>query len=84
MPGRDGTGPLGQGPMMGRGMRMARRRGMGGCFGLAGGRGQGGFRRSAVLETADEKTLLRRRLAVLEQTQSEIKRRLNEIEICEE
>lgn len=63
---------------------MAWGRGGGTGLGMANRRGQGGFRRTAVPNNVDEKTLLRRRLAILEQSHSETAQRLSEIEGGEE
>ena len=86
MPGMDGTGPLGQGPLTGRGLGPCGagfRRG----FGRGMGRGLGrGFRRFAlagqpqvVLTEGDEKKILEEELKELELDRKEIEKRLKEL-----
>lgn len=90
MPGFDRTGPLGQGPMTGRGMG---RCGKGGGFGRGRGLGRGGGRRGGGFSRGfaggfawghgaqaptggDEKAWLQDRLRDLEQESRELRERL--------
>jgi hypothetical protein len=86
MPGMDGTGPLGQGPLTGRGLGPCGagfRRG----FGRGMGRGLGMGRRFAlagqpqqvVFSEADEKKILEQELKELELDKKEIEKRLKEL-----
>ncbi|MBW2970111.1 DUF5320 domain-containing protein [Candidatus Woesearchaeota archaeon] len=82
MPGFDGTGPRGMGPMTGRGMGpCARGSGMG--FGRGFGRGMGFGRRMnsqpVVLTEAEEKKILEAQLKEIEAEKAEIQKRLAEL-----
>jgi hypothetical protein len=74
MPGMDGTGPLGQGSMTGRGL------GPCGCGMRRGfGRGYGrsfGFRRQVTLTKEDEKEILEAELKEIDLEKQEIENRL--------
>jgi len=82
MPGQDRTGPLGQGPMTGRGLGpcgrgLARGRG----FGRGMGRGLG-FRRQTFQPTitkTEEKEILEDELKLMEEEKKEIEARLKEL-----
>ena len=79
MPGQDGTGPLGEGPMTGRGLGpcgrgLARGRGFGRGRGLGLGRGFGfGLREPVDLSKEEQKK-------ILEAHKKEIEKRLKELE----
>jgi len=77
MPRQDGTGPLGQGAVTGRGLGpcgSGMRRGFGrGC-----GRGFG-FRRPITLTKEEEKKILEAELKEVDLEKQEIEKRLNEI-----
>lgn len=83
MPGQDGTGPLGQGPLTGRGLGpcgrgLAIRR----DFGRGFGRGLGfrrGFGNIPVITEAEEKQELEAELKEIEAEKAEIEKRLKEI-----
>jgi len=86
MPGQDGTGPLGQGPLTGRGLGpcgrgLGFRRG----FGRGAGRGLGfrarafGFREVPVITEAEEKQELEAELKEIEAEKLEIQKRLKEL-----
>lgn len=92
MPGRDGRGPLGQGPMTGRGLGNCNP----GYSGLGGyGRGRGffgrGFRKfgnwfgfgvnnAPVLSAQEESTLLKEDARAIEEELKRIQQRLSELE----
>ena len=90
MPGMDRTGPLGQGPLTGRGLGPCGagagfRRGFGRGMGRGFGRGFG-FRRVAVipeqtmeLTQTDEKKILKQELKEIELEKQEIEKRLKEL-----
>ena len=85
MPGMDRTGPLGQGPLTGRGLGSCRARaGFRGGFGRGMGKGFG-FRRFAMapqtmeLTQADEKKILQEELKEIELERKEIEKRLKEL-----
>ena len=86
MPGQDGTGPLGQGPMTGRGLGrcgngIQRRSGRGFGQGFGNGFGRGfGFRRQVSLTKDEEKKILESELKELDLDKQEIEKRLKEIE----
>ena len=71
MPQRDQTGPMGQGPMTGRGMGICRR-----GFGFR--QGVGRFQPVQFSE-ADEKKVLEAELKEIETEKSEIQKRLKEL-----
>ena len=81
MPGQDKTGPLGQGPMTGRGLGLCGQ-------GLARGRGRGfrrgfglrqAFMQPQVITETQEKELLKQELEAIKSEQVEIESRLKEI-----
>ena len=77
MPGQDGTGPLGLGPLTGRGLGpcgCGMRRG----FGRGYGRGFG-FRRQVTLTKGEEKKILEAELKELNLDKQEIEKRLKEM-----
>jgi len=77
MPGQDGTGPLGLGPLTGRGLGpcgCGMRRG----FGRGYGRGFG-FRRQVTLTKGEEKKILEAELKEIDLEKQEIEKRLKEI-----
>jgi len=85
MPGMDGTGPLGQGPLTGRGLGPC---GAGAGFRRGFGRGMGrglGVRRFALvpqqmeLTQANEKKILQEELKEIELEKKEIEKRLKEL-----
>jgi hypothetical protein len=76
MPGQDGTGPMGLGPLTGRGMGPCgggMRRGFGRRF----GRGTG-FKPRVALTKDDEKKILEAELREIEAEKQEIEKRLKE------
>ena len=78
MPGQDGTGPLGQGPLTGRGLGpcgCGMRRG----FGRGYGRGFG-FRRQVALTKEEEKKILEAELKEIDLEKQEIEKRLKEMQ----
>ncbi len=73
MPGFDGTGPMGQGPMTGMGMGPCGR-------GLRRGfRGGPGYGRLAPLSKDEEKTILAAQLKELDAERQEIAKKLQEL-----
>jgi len=77
VPGMDGTGPLGQGPLTGRGFGpcgCGMRRG----FGKGYGRGFG-FRRQVTLTKEEEKKILEAELKEIDLEKQEIEKRLKEM-----
>ena len=73
MPGQDRTGPMGQGPLTGRGLGpcgMGFRRGCGRGF---------GFRRINPITPKEEKEILKQELKEIELEKQEIETRLKEI-----
>lgn len=77
MPGQDGTGPLGQGAMTGRGLGpcgCGMRRGFGRGFGR-----EFGFRRQVTLTKDEEKKILEAELKELDLDKQEIEKRLKEM-----
>ncbi len=77
MPRQDGTGPLGQGAMTGRGLGPC---GGGMRRGFGRGRGRGfGFRRPITLTKEEEKKILEAELKEVDLEKQEIEKRLNEI-----
>lgn len=78
MPGQDRTGPLGQGPLTGRGFGPCGygRRGFG--YGRGFGRGYG-FRRPISLTKEEEKEILESELEEINLEKQEIEKRLKEI-----
>jgi hypothetical protein len=82
MPGQDRTGPLGQGPLTGRGLGPCGR-GMRRGFGQGFGRGRGfGWTYPAELATltkAEEKKILEAELKEIEAEKQEILKRLKEL-----
>lgn len=81
MPNRDGTGPLGQGPLTGRGLGpcgRGLRRGFGRGFGRGlGWRCWGTF--PVTLSKEDEKKILEAELEEIEAEKQEIEKRLKEL-----
>jgi len=78
MPGQDGTGPLGRGPLTGRGLGpcgCGMRRG----FGRGYGRGFG-FRRQVTLTKEEEKKILEAELKEIDLEKQEIDKRLKEMQ----
>jgi hypothetical protein len=81
MPGQDGTGPAGQGPMTGKGLGpcgAGMRRGFNRGFGRGLGRGFG-FRRAVALTETEEKKILEAELKEIEAEKQEIAKRLKEL-----
>jgi len=77
MPGQDGTGPLGYGPLTGRGWGPCgggMRRGFGRGF----GRGLG-FRRQLTLTKDEEKKILEAEIKEIELEKQEMQKRLKEL-----
>lgn len=71
MPGKDGTGPLGQGPMSGRGMGL-------GCRGSGRASGRGFYRLDyGSLDEGTERSLMERRKGFLETQLDLINKRLS-------
>jgi len=85
MPGQDRTGPMGQGPLTGRGFGpcgYGMRRGFGRGFGFGRGMGFGrGFcyAAPAALTEAEEKKILEAELNEIEAEKQEIAKRLKEL-----
>ncbi len=86
MPGRNGQGPLGQGPMTGRGQGpccgyAARGAGYGQAMGRRAGRGCYGFgyNRPVTLTADDQKNILMDRKAFLEQELEDLQKSINEL-----
>lgn len=85
MPGFDGTGPNGNGPLTGRGMGRCEgaassqrpRRGMG--QGVGRGRGRCRWTTPLDIPAEDQKTILERELETLKQEQEAIEKKLNEM-----
>ncbi len=90
MPAMNGTGPMGQGALTGRGMgacagnmRSTGGRGMGGASGMRGGRGFGcgrGFGWDPTVATQVDKAVLKAHAASLEARLDAVKRAMNEQE----
>ena len=87
MPGQDRTGPLGQGPLTGRGLGPCGR-GMGRGLGIGRGRGFGWRARTmqimpiqqpAVITEKQEKEFLEQELTVLKEEMKDIEERIKEI-----
>ena len=87
MPGQDRTGPLGQGPLTGRGLGPCGR-GMGRGLGMGRGRGFGWRARTmqimpiqqpAVITEKQEKEFLEQELTVLKDEMKDIEERIKEI-----
>jgi hypothetical protein len=77
MPGQDGTGPLGQGPLTGRGLGPC---GCGMRRGFSRGYGRGfGFRRQVALTKEEEKKILEAELKEIETEKQTIEKRLKEM-----
>ncbi len=81
MPGQDGTGPAGQGPLTGRGlgpcgcgMRRGFRRGFGSGLGR-----RFGFKNQVILTQTEEKKILESELKELDSEKQEIEKRLKEL-----
>ena len=77
MPAQDGTGPLGQGPMTGRGLGPC-------CYwmprGFSRGFGRGfGFRKQVILTKDEEKKILEAELKEIELEKQEIEKRIKEL-----
>ncbi|MEM3370933.1 MAG: DUF5320 domain-containing protein [Candidatus Woesearchaeota archaeon] len=78
MPGQDGTGPLGLGPLTGRGL--------GPCsYGMRRGFSRGyrrgvGFRRQVTLTKEEEKKILEAELKEIDLEKQEIEKKLKEME----
>ncbi len=83
MPNRDETGPIGQGPLTGRGLGpcgRGMRRGFGRCLGRGFGRGFGfRYAEPVVLNEKEEKQILEAELKEIELEKQEIEKRLKEI-----
>ncbi len=83
MPYRDGTGPLGEGPLTGRGFGLCgRTRRFSRGFGFRQGFGRGfGFRTTSIAEPTkeEEKAYLEAELKAAEEELKEIKKRLQEL-----
>ena len=80
MPYKDGTGPMGQGPMTGRGMGPC---GRGAGFGRGRGFGRGMGYRCAypiTLSKEEQKKILEAELEDIETEKKEIQKRLEELE----
>jgi hypothetical protein len=82
MPGQNGAGPMGLGPMTGRGMgpcgqgnRNARGYRRGGGFGQGQGQGQG----MVDLSSNDQKTILKEELKQLKAEKEVIEKKLNDL-----
>jgi hypothetical protein len=78
MPAQDRTGPLGQGPLTGRGLGpcgQGLRRGLGRGFGFRRGLGA----RGTTLTEKEEKQLLQEELKEIETDKAEIEKRLKEL-----
>ena len=73
MPGQDRTGPMGQGPLTGRGLGPC-----GGGFRCGVGRGfkRMQFMQPRVITESEEKEMLNRELKVIEEEKKEIEQRL--------
>jgi len=87
MPGQDRTGPLGQGPLTGRGLGPCGR-GMGRGLGMGRGRGFGWRARTmqimpiqqpAVITEKQEKEFLEQELTVLKEEMKDIEERIKEL-----
>ena len=65
MPGRDGTGPTGTGPMTGRGLGLSCRRGLGSGFGRAFAVNQSSTKTQKEL-LQEQKNILQNRLETIE------------------
>ena len=78
MPGQDKTGPLGQGPMTGRGLGQGLARGRGRGFRRGFGLRQA-FMQPQVITETQEKELLKQELEAIKSEQVEIESRLKEI-----
>jgi len=77
MPGFDGTGPQGQGPLTGRGLGPC---GCGMRRGFGRGFGKGlGFRRQVTLTKDEEKKILEAEIKEIELEKQEIAKRLKEL-----
>jgi len=74
MPGQDRTGPMGAGPLTGRGLGPC---GRGSGFGFRRGFGMGFGRRT--ITSTEEKEILQDELKAMEQEKTEIEKRLKEI-----
>ena len=80
MPQNDGTGPMGQGPLTGRGFGpCARGFGFRRGFGKGFGRGMGWRFQPIQFSEADEKKILEEELKEIEAEKSEIQNRLKEL-----
>ena len=82
MPGRDGTGPLGAGPMTGRGAGRCGR-GLGRRFGGGHGRGWGGVSSVTEIGTVDEKQMLREQAQMLQVQLDSLKKRVESMDADE-
>jgi hypothetical protein len=83
MPGQDRTGPLGQGPMTGRGLGQCGQ-GLNRGFGRQCRRGFGfmrgrGYRENITLSKEEEKKILEAELIEIEKEKEEIEQKLKEI-----
>ena len=80
MPGQDRTGPLGQGPMTGRGLGLCGGGMRRGFCGRGFGRGMGfRYARPTTLTEADEKKILESELKEVNLEKQEIESRLKEL-----
>ena len=86
MPGLDGTGPMGRGPLTGRGFGpCGRGRGFGAGYGRGFGRGYGygyGYRSAEPINLSKEeqKKILQAELNDVEAEKEELKKRIQELE----
>jgi len=85
MPGQNGTGPLGQGPMTGRGLGpcgagMGRGRGFGRGMGRGMGMNPGYGAVAEPVSPADEKAYLEQNLGALETAQKNVQARIDQLE----
>ncbi len=85
MPGQDGTGPLGQGPLTGRGLGpcgrgLGFRKGFGRGSGRSFGRGLGiGTAMPVILTKEQEKKILEAELKEIETEKAEVEKQLKEL-----
>ncbi|WZL72342.1 DUF5320 domain-containing protein [Clostridiaceae bacterium 35-E11] len=81
---RDGTGPMGMGPMTGRGMGLCRsgksRSGIKAGFGYGRGMGRCFFYGNAAMDAEVEKSMLQNERTVLEARLKDVEKRLDDFE----
>ena len=75
MPGRDGTGPMGMGPMTGRGFGNGTGRGYGNCRNLR----PAGWCRYQTVDAVTEQKLLESQIQLLENNLNQAKERLHQL-----